>query len=81
MLEDDPSAQRYGPHKPTRATRFTGFIAPEIGNLSLLIKLDLGHNKLFGEEETTVLRLVDLNLLCAGAGRTESINRTFADRH
>ncbi len=41
----------------------SGFIAPEVGNLSLLIKLDLGNNKLFGEyeipQERRMLSVVD----------------------
>lgn len=43
---------------PTRAAWSTGFIPPEVGNLSLLIRLDLGHNKLFGEYEKTRCSLI-----------------------
>eukprot|EP00903_Cladosiphon_okamuranus_P008401 g8077.t1 len=40
-----------------------GFIAPEIGNLSLLVKLDLGHNKLFGSIPPELGRLKALKTL------------------
>lgn len=47
----------------------SGFIAPEVGNLALLIKLDLGHNKLFGEsekpQEGKAFSALDLTPRCA----------------